>query len=152
MSPSGPMSYLFGGSWIVRGPVIEGAIRGEVGAAGCSADGCSPAGGGPTGSSAREAPARPSNAQAQAALEMMLFFMSFILRRPLEWSFRAVDARGPTPVHAGIKQAPYHRPMRLWRTGWLCGVPQVLLIFPDQRRCQPGFRRGRHLLFLRQFE
>ncbi len=38
------MSYLFGGSWIKRGPVIDGAIKGEVGAA-CSAAGGSPAGG-----------------------------------------------------------------------------------------------------------
>ncbi len=34
MSPSGPRVYLGGGSWIVSGPVIDGAIKGEVGAGG----------------------------------------------------------------------------------------------------------------------
>jgi hypothetical protein len=80
------MSYLFGGSWIARGPVIEGAINGEVGAAGSSAAGGSPAGAG-SSAHAEVAPA-PNNPQANAAPETMLFLILFMTKGPFESLFR----------------------------------------------------------------
>src|SRR5487761_1513946 len=103
MSPSGPSVYLGGGSWIVSGPVIDGAISGEVGAAvaaagAAAAPGGAPAGGAPGGgavgggaagswaSSAAHVQAgpRPSAAIARATPEMALFLVLYICTEPFE--------------------------------------------------------------------
>ena len=103
MSPSGPSVYLGGGSWIVSGPVIDGAISGEVGAAGAAAGaaaapGGAPAGGaasgGAVGAGAEGSWARssahalagpgPSKAMARATPEMVFFLVLFICAEPFE--------------------------------------------------------------------
>ena len=105
MSPSGPKVYLGGGSWIVSGPVIAGAISGEVGAAGAGAGAAAAPGGAPAGGAAAggggaggdgadgswaswsaHAPDAPTpiRAQTKAAPEMVLFFILCIWTKPLD--------------------------------------------------------------------
>src|SRR5271163_3860763 len=108
MVPKRGNVYLGGGSWIVSGPVIEGPISGEVGAAGAGAaaaacpgtggapGGVAAAGGGAVGggaaagggagdggawaSSSAQAQTgpEPSRITASAAPEMVLFLVLFI--------------------------------------------------------------------------
>src|SRR5271170_2901898 len=104
MVPKRGNVYLGGGSWIVSGPVIDGPISGEVGAAGAGAAaaagpgapgaaGAAPAGGAAAGggavggawaSSSANALAAPrlSRAQTNTVPEMALFLILFIWTEP----------------------------------------------------------------------
>src|SRR5579871_361437 len=105
MSPSGPIVYLGGGSWIAKGPVIDGAIKGEVGAAGAGAGAGAGGVGAWASSSAHAPPPKPASASPSPARITMAFLILFI-EHPLIGRTRRF--RRTTGVCSGSKQRKEH--------------------------------------------